>query len=150
MAKYFSKTKGFLDDSIHEDLPSDVVSLTDKEYEDLIEGQTKGKMIQVPDSGKPKIVDRPGPTNEQIFAGYIGSARKLMDDTAKEWNFASMVDAASFAVSSNDFYKAKAQALMEWRDAVWASIETQKAKKLPDSEEIFFSALPPTPVQPKA
>jgi hypothetical protein len=44
---YSPTTKGFYDPEINNDIPSDKVSLTDQQYQDLMTAQAAGKVISV-------------------------------------------------------------------------------------------------------
>lgn len=57
---YSPSTRGFYDRSIHGDnIPEDVVEITDEMHEFLIAGQSSGKRISSDDSGFPILVDAP-------------------------------------------------------------------------------------------
>lgn len=59
MSKFYSQsTGGFYAPEIHNQIPSDVVEITDQEWLDLLDGQTKGRVIQFV-NGKPSLVDAP-------------------------------------------------------------------------------------------
>ena len=70
MKLFYSKsTNGFYDSEIHgTKMPQDVVEITQETHHELLEAQSKGKMIVSDDKGYPKTVDRPvsKPTWEQI------------------------------------------------------------------------------------
>lgn len=68
---YASKTtRGFYDAAIHGDnMPTDVVEITNEEHAALLEGQSQGKLIDFDEAGRPVLVDPPPPTpptREQI------------------------------------------------------------------------------------
>jgi hypothetical protein len=147
---YFSKTKGFVDEAIFGALPEDAISLTDERYAELMDGQFKGKNIKPDAEGIPQLAERPALTSDQIFKMYEGSAEQLMKDVAQEWGYSSIIDAASYVNSTNKQYKAEAEALIQWRDLIWAKIEALKAKKPAASAEKFISQLPTVPEKPIA
>lgn len=65
---YYSKTtKGFYDSEIHEDnIPSDSVEITKEYHQQLLNGQSNGKIITSNSTGYPILVDPPPPTSEEI------------------------------------------------------------------------------------
>lgn len=60
---YSAKTQGFYSREIHGDnIPADAVSISDADYNDLLDGQSSGKRI-VPDAnGRPVLADPPPPS----------------------------------------------------------------------------------------
>lgn len=73
MAILYSKdTGGFYSRNIHGDnIPTEVVEITEAEHQALLEGQSRGKIISADSSGRPVLVDPPPPaplTREQIEA----------------------------------------------------------------------------------
>ena len=70
MKLFYSKsTNGFYDSELHgTKMPQDVVEITQETYNQLFEGQSKGKMITSDKKGNPILLDRPipKPTWEQI------------------------------------------------------------------------------------
>lgn len=68
MAYFYSpQTKGFYIDSIHKEMPKDVISISDDQYQMFMEGQSLGKEI-VYKSRKLQLADRvvAGPTWDAI------------------------------------------------------------------------------------
>jgi hypothetical protein len=68
---YYSKTtRGFYDSSIHTpgQIPSDAVALTAAEYRSVLEAQSRGKVIEPDDNGKPVAVDPPPLSAERLSA----------------------------------------------------------------------------------
>ena len=63
MTKYFSaQTGGFYDSSIHgNDMPADVVGISDTLHRELLDGQSNGKRIASDSSGMPILQDPPPP-----------------------------------------------------------------------------------------
>lgn len=72
MEYFYSKyTNGFYvfdDPSTYPNLPEDITEITEDVWTSLFEGQAIGKLITSDKNGKPTLVDRPGPTAEQIIA----------------------------------------------------------------------------------
>ena len=60
--------RGFYDESIHTEMPSDVVELTAAEHAALLQGQSEGKVIAWGDDGYPVLVDPPPPSSEELAA----------------------------------------------------------------------------------
>lgn len=57
---YSASTKGFYSTEIHGDnIPSDVVEITEKEWSDLLDGQSTGKEIVPDEHGHPILRDPP-------------------------------------------------------------------------------------------
>jgi hypothetical protein len=66
---FTSKSAGsFYDESIHTEMPSDVVELTADEHAALLQGQSEGKVIAWGDDGYPVLVDPPPPSSEELAA----------------------------------------------------------------------------------
>lgn len=59
MTIYFSKkTRGFYNVTIHgNNMPADVVKITNEEHAALLEGQSQGKLIDFDEAGRPVLVD---------------------------------------------------------------------------------------------
>lgn len=68
MAIYFSKsTNGFYDDEIFEktNMPSDVVQITTEVHNQMLNGQSNGKLISGDENGNPCLIDKVL-SNEQL------------------------------------------------------------------------------------
>lgn len=63
---YSKSTGGFYDSAIHTEMPADVVEISREYWLELLDGQSAGKMIVANDEGYPILVDRPGPTPEEL------------------------------------------------------------------------------------
>jgi len=149
MTKYFiSNPITFMDSFIHENIPENAVEITDQQWQDLISGQSSGKIIQSDKKGNPILIDPPSLTNEQIIVQYEFAAQKNLDEIAKSWGYDSLAMAASYANSTNAQFKAEAEALIEWRDNYWSEAYTIEAGTLPSSAESFVAALPAPPKKP--
>jgi hypothetical protein len=67
MTKHYSKSAGgFYTSEIHDQMPSDVVEITEQEWRDLLNGQSQGKVIKAVD-GKPALVDAPPPPPPKVL-----------------------------------------------------------------------------------
>ena len=72
--KYYSKTtKGFYDTEFHDTIPDDAVSLTDDEYNTIIDEQSKGKVIDVKND---KVVTEEYVLSEEQIANIYRMKRK--------------------------------------------------------------------------
>jgi hypothetical protein len=57
--KFYSKTtNGFYDDSFHDVIPKEAISITDDLYLSLFQGQALGKIIVSDKKGNPILIDR--------------------------------------------------------------------------------------------
>ncbi|MCX4187159.1 hypothetical protein [Methylophaga sp. OBS4] len=79
MTKYYSaQENGFFDSDIHgENMPGDIVAISETEYSEIIEGQSLGKIISADSQGKPILSDRPVPEvnlRRQYAKSYIDNA----------------------------------------------------------------------------
>jgi hypothetical protein len=65
--KYSPSTRGFYDSVIHgENVPDDSIDLSDDEYQELIDGQSHGKVITVDANSRLVLQDPPAPTSLQL------------------------------------------------------------------------------------
>ena len=72
MMLYFSKsTKGFYLSDVHskEQIPSDVVIITEEAHAALLKAQSEGKIIESDELGNPIAVNEAVPSSEQIKTG---------------------------------------------------------------------------------
>lgn len=63
---YSHSVGGFYDPSIHAEMPSDVVEISQEYWRELLSGLSMGKMIVMNDDNYPVLVDRPGPTPAEL------------------------------------------------------------------------------------
>lgn len=67
MKTYYSRsTNGFYAHGMHDTLPVDVIEITQAQHQELIFGQSNGKIISSDENGKPVLIDPPQPTTEQL------------------------------------------------------------------------------------
>lgn len=67
MKTYYSRsTNGFYVHGIHAAMPDDVIEITQAQHQELILGQSNGKIISSDENGKPVLIDPPQPTTEQL------------------------------------------------------------------------------------
>lgn len=77
MSIYFSKsTSGFYDTNIHKTIPDDCVELSQEDYLNLLDGQSKGKVIGSDSDGRPVLKDSLEATAEQNKLKAISLLRK--------------------------------------------------------------------------
>ncbi|RON43920.1 phage tail protein [Pseudomonas frederiksbergensis] len=64
---FYSKSTGyFYDPLMGGTIPSDAVEISREYWTELMNGQSSGKMIVGNDEGYPVLVDRPGPTADEL------------------------------------------------------------------------------------
>lgn len=78
---------------------------------------------------------------------FVQAAQDLLDRTARERNYDSLLSLASYATSSNPKFKAEAEAGIAWRDTVWTMAYAIMADVLSGrtpvpTVENFLTALP--------
>jgi hypothetical protein len=142
---YSATEKGFYTAEIHgENIPSDAVEITDREYQDIMTGQTEGKIITPNAStGKPELAD-------VIPAGYkksgdslildvtgqfqtvkkimIDAIQKILDAKAQEWGYDNIISVCTYANSTIEEFKTEGTAFLLWRDQCWATGATLLAQ----------------------
>lgn len=77
-------TRGFYDAAIHgENMPADVTQESDWAYThaELLEGQSKGKLIDFDEAGYPFLADPAPPTEEQLQQQANAAARAYLAST---------------------------------------------------------------------
>lgn len=82
MTKYYSaSTNGFYSADVHgEDIPEDVVEISNEKWVSLLEGQADGKMISADKNNKPVLIDFPEPTAEEWLSINKSKKEKLMTE----------------------------------------------------------------------
>lgn len=71
---YSKSTGGFYTPEIHgEDMPPDVVEITDEDHAALLDGQNKGQVIAADKKGFPVLVAAPAPTAQQAIQAQIAA-----------------------------------------------------------------------------
>ena len=81
-------TRGFYDAAVHgENMPADVVEITNEEHSALLEGQSQGKLIDFDEAGYPFLDEPPPPapdTLEQVQAkrqaAYVAESDPLKNE----------------------------------------------------------------------
>lgn len=76
---FFAKsTGGFYSREIHGDnMPDDVMEITEAEHADLMQGQSTGQQIVANARGLPALADRPVPPRADLVAQTLAKAREL-------------------------------------------------------------------------
>ena len=116
---YSAQTGGFYTREIHgDDIPGDVVEITNAQHAELMAGQSVGKMIALDGNGRPVLKDRPEPTKDEKKAAIQAQineaeSRTLMNRATREFMLRlSEKEAAEQGVTPeqlyavNDAYKA--------------------------------------------
>jgi hypothetical protein len=68
MTKYFhSNPIAFYDSEINQ-IPQNAVEITEAQWQELLDGQSTGKVIAADSNGNPVLQDAPAPTQEQLDA----------------------------------------------------------------------------------
>lgn len=117
MNKFFSASSGgFFCRELHgNDIPSDAVELTDKQYRDLLDGQSAGKRIVAGADGKPVLADPPAPTAEQLAASVRLQRDARVGQT--DWIVARHRDQVEGSLKTS-LTSAQYSALMAYRQAL--------------------------------
>lgn len=143
-------TQGFYDPSINTIIPPDAVEITPAYWQELLAGQSAGKLIEADSRGYPVLVDPPGPTKEQTITIISDAIQSALDEGAQKWGYDSIVAGASYAASTNAQFTADAAALIGWRDSVWAWANPKFATVTPGEDPaVFMADMPAQPAQPK-
>lgn len=85
---------------------------------------------------------------------YETAAQAKLDALAQSWGYDNIISAASYAASAVPRFKAEADALIAWRDALWTAAYAIEAavvagtQQLPATAEAFLALLPSAPVRP--
>jgi hypothetical protein len=78
---YSAKTNGFYVQGIHDAMPSDVVEISDSYHSELLDGQSKGKVIAPDNKGYPRLIDPPPPSPEEMQRRKNVDARAYLLET---------------------------------------------------------------------
>lgn len=78
---YYSKTTGgFYSQDIHgENMPADVVEISDEVHAEMLAGQALGKRIVAGQDGAPMLADQPAPTTTELWASHQVQAQVALD-----------------------------------------------------------------------
>lgn len=81
---YSKSTSGFYSCEMHgENMPADVVEITNEQHAALLEGQSQGKLIDFDEAGRPFLAEPPPPTAEQVQARANAEGRAYL--TSTDW-----------------------------------------------------------------
>jgi hypothetical protein len=94
-------------------------------------------------------------TPDDVRSRYEAAAQSWLDATARAWGYDSVISAASYATSGVAQYKADAQALIGWRDALWQAaytidVSVKNGQAAPATAADFLAMLPAAPARPTA
>lgn len=146
---YAASTGGFYDPSINTDIPSDAVEITPTYWQELLAGQSAGKLIEADSKGYPVLVDPPPPTKEETITIINNAVQVALDSGANKWGYESIVAGASYVSSANAQYAADAAALITWRDQVWEWAYPKYPLVTPgETPEQFMVDMPAQPAKP--
>ncbi|SFN72295.1 virus tail fibre assembly protein, lambda gpK [Izhakiella capsodis] len=113
MSYFYSKTTGgFYPEAMksdYPDWPADAIPVKDSDYEQLFEGQAKGKIITANESGYPVLSDPPPPTQEQLLAAAEYKRSKLMAEATQTID--TLQDAVDLDMATDD----EKQSLASWK-----------------------------------
>lgn len=119
MTVYFSAAEnGFYDDAFMADYmaagtwPTDGVEISERWYQHLLDGQTKGRMIVINSYGQPVLTDQPAPSKEALIAAAENLKAKLLKRAGEA--IAPLQDAVDLSMA-NDAETASLQAWKKYR-----------------------------------
>lgn len=79
---FYSKTTGgFYHHDINEEMPIDIINVTNDDYQTLIDGQQHGKTITANENGYPILVDPEEPDDYQLAAEARAKRNTLIEET---------------------------------------------------------------------
>jgi len=91
----------------------------------------------------------PTETVEQTQTRLSASLTSAINDGAQEWGYDDIVSAVSYVTSINEQYVKEAQALIKWRDDVWAwAIPALANVTAGESAGQFLANMPALPPKP--
>jgi len=109
MKKYSPSENAFYDTVINSVMPPDVFEISEKEWGDLLEGQTHGKLICCGVDLRPCLTEQPLPTADELIrqAGYKRSRLRAEADMAIQ----PLQDANDLGIATDD----EASQLNAWK-----------------------------------
>jgi len=80
--RYSPSTNGFYPEEINygDNLPKDLIVISDELYQNLLTGQSEGKVITANGKKLPYLSDMPPPTKEEAIALAIGTKASLLSE----------------------------------------------------------------------
>ena len=144
---YSKSTNGFYLVEIHgTNIPGEAVEITNDVYKSLLDGQSQGKTIASDSNGTPILIDK---TSTETTALIESAIQSRLDTVARSWGYFNIVTAISYVSSTNSQYAADAQALISWRDSVWAwAIPLLSGIQGGEDIPTFLQNIPVQPQQP--
>lgn len=119
---YSASTRGFYVREVHGDnIPEDVVAVTEAEHEALFAAQGSGCTIEPDTDGRPVAVPPPPPSAAQLMAAGAAVVQRHLDGVARERRYDSIQTAVSYRDDPNPQFAAEGQAAFAWRSAVWTA-----------------------------
>lgn len=86
MSYYYSATQNaFFHDDLRENYqasgnwPNDLIEITDEYYQELLTGQSNGKLVAADENGNPVLIDHPEPDLENIKAQVLVERDRLSE-----------------------------------------------------------------------
>lgn len=111
MKKFYSASQnGFYSSEIHgDDMPDDVVEITEEKWVKLLEGQGNGKVISSDKNGKPVLVSAPEPTAEEMSVFNADKKTRLLNESSQIISI--LQDAVNFDIATDK----EKSSLPEWQ-----------------------------------
>lgn len=110
MQYYYSvKEKGFFNSFINMVIPEDAVEITEELYQQLLDGQTAGKIITTDQNGQPILTDPPPLTGEQIKQQTLTQRDSLLAMASEK--IAPLQDAVDLDMATDE----EVASLKEWK-----------------------------------
>lgn len=124
---YSATRRGFFSREIHSDIPTDAVEIATPYYEELLFGQSQGKVI-VPDSDGRPILEDPQPisyaelSDQEVQDDARRMTQDRLDSFAQTRSYDGILSAATYAGSAVPRFDAEGRYAVEARDATWAAL----------------------------
>lgn len=142
MRKFYSdSTKGFYIEGVHKNIPVDAVSLTDDEYREAAQNQTKDTELTRGPNGKPvnrNIVKG----REEIEKALLVVVRNIIDKESRDRGFSNIIEAVSYADEPTEPKRqALGSALREWRSSCMVVYDEtiNSSDRLPNKQQLIAS-----------
>jgi hypothetical protein len=128
-----------------------------KNLEGVVSGFDETNPSQLPymqkaiDAGDIEITGSwpPATTQSQTQTVLSASLTSAINDGAQQWGYDDIVSAVSYVNSTNPQYVAEANALIHWRDTVWAWAIPALANVTPgETPATFLANMPELPNKP--
>lgn len=152
---YSASMRGFFVREVHGDnMPEDVVPVTEDEHTALFAAQGTGCTIEPDADGNPVAVPPPPPTPAQLTAIGAAVVQAHLDATARLRRYDNIQTAVSYRDDPNPQFAAEGAALFAWRSAVWtaalAILAQVEAGEMPIPSDADLIAALPEMVWPEA